>query len=713
ELNIAANRLGTFRDIPNLARLRCLRSLTTADPHYGANPVCALYNFTTYCLFHLPQLGALDRTPVLDSARALAEATYGKKRMYYSMRIKAAQRLLANATDCALAARRQRGAQLELGLNVLLRQRADCAQELGERAGTAPPPPPTVGEAGASAAHAAAVHALALGGAGGAGRELGAKVLALDAAVEGKAKEGARLDAHLQLLSVRGASARDHTIGRLLLELESGGNVRLEEGAASDVWFSSCADLLHSRFYAADFAALGVEGVVALRVTRVHNRALRTRFDERLDALAEAAAAADGGGGGAGRRSLEYLFASPLAGGSGAGGGEGGAVRGGAEVEGGDEARRREDQAVLACAELGLGARGWAGGSGEGGEEEEAAAMVSNSLSLVDLPRLTRSGGGGGGLLAEGAMSEWGVFGGQLLVCKAFLGVCAQEDPLLTRRSGGRVLRADYPSAHSVCRTRGDDPRQREYLALVEYVLSFEYLPSATSPLATAAAQFSKKAHAAELAPLSPADVGGLSSSELGPLARPLATFLQRCVPPCALAGPGAVSALPPGEASYDPDVAAALALPPQRLPRGRGEHADVHGLSLRRLDSIGGGAGARLCSLSLSYNALESLLPLSACTHLTHLDVSFNLLRSLEGLGQCRQLASLDASANLLSGLGETCNALKSAHAGSLRRLLLRGNALAEEKGRLPLLAVLDLFAVGAEERRSADKEDNEEDDR
>ena len=38
------------------------------------------------------------------------------------------------------------------------------------------------------------------------------------------------------------------------VELESGGNVRLEDGRPSDVWYSSCLDLLASRFLAPDFS---------------------------------------------------------------------------------------------------------------------------------------------------------------------------------------------------------------------------------------------------------------------------------------------------------------------------------------------------------------------------------------------------------------------------------------------------------------------------
>lgn len=42
---------------------------------------------------------------------------------------------------------------------------------------------------------------------------------------------------------------RDQLIGRLLLELDSGGNIKLEDGRTNEPWFSSCMDLIATRFY--------------------------------------------------------------------------------------------------------------------------------------------------------------------------------------------------------------------------------------------------------------------------------------------------------------------------------------------------------------------------------------------------------------------------------------------------------------------------------
>ena len=40
----------------------------------------------------------------------------------------------------------------------------------------------------------------------------------------------------------------EQNIHRLMTELETGGNIRFEEGKPTDKWFSSCVDLVRSRF---------------------------------------------------------------------------------------------------------------------------------------------------------------------------------------------------------------------------------------------------------------------------------------------------------------------------------------------------------------------------------------------------------------------------------------------------------------------------------
>jgi len=87
-INLAANRIGNFKEVLNLNRLQCLSICTFNDPHYGDNPICNLCNYSTYVLYHLPRLHRLDTELISDDSKNFAEGTFMKKRMYYNMRIK-------------------------------------------------------------------------------------------------------------------------------------------------------------------------------------------------------------------------------------------------------------------------------------------------------------------------------------------------------------------------------------------------------------------------------------------------------------------------------------------------------------------------------------------------------------------------------------------------------------------------------------------------
>ena len=88
ELSIACNKVGNFKEVLNLNRLPNLRICSFQDPHYGDNPICNLCNYQTFVLYHLPNLAKLDTLSISDDAKAFADATFMKKRMYYNMRIK-------------------------------------------------------------------------------------------------------------------------------------------------------------------------------------------------------------------------------------------------------------------------------------------------------------------------------------------------------------------------------------------------------------------------------------------------------------------------------------------------------------------------------------------------------------------------------------------------------------------------------------------------
>lgn len=86
-----------------------------------------------------------------------------------------------------------------------------------------------------------------------------------------------------------------------MTELETGGNIRYEEGKPQDKWFSSCVDLVRSRFNSEQMKDLAVIGINVNRVTRIHNRFLRNRFEEKLEQLVDLTDSSY-------KRNLEYLF---------------------------------------------------------------------------------------------------------------------------------------------------------------------------------------------------------------------------------------------------------------------------------------------------------------------------------------------------------------------------------------------------------------------
>jgi Leucine-rich repeat (LRR) protein len=104
-LAVPDNHIGSFRDVARLARLPRLRALVLSDPHWGDNPVCMLANYAVFAAVTLPRLEVLDGLRVTPAARAAAEATFHKKRIYYGMRMHTLRRNTAAAAfDAAGAA---------------------------------------------------------------------------------------------------------------------------------------------------------------------------------------------------------------------------------------------------------------------------------------------------------------------------------------------------------------------------------------------------------------------------------------------------------------------------------------------------------------------------------------------------------------------------------------------------------------------------------
>ena len=301
ELNISGNNIGAFKEILNLTRSLSLRSLCLSDPHFGDNPACLLCNYQTYVLYHLSQLSSLDTMLISNESKQLAEATYMKKKMYYNMRIKTLKRNTNNVIRKAQEAMQSKITLINLNLNVLLRQRKGVEGALdelkffpnGKWAESTSAKEEGAGIPGTPSEESTIRKVM-----------LNRKLRALDDAIDSKGLIIARMESLFEQLKRHLCDVSEENIARLIVELETGGNIRLEDGKPSDVWFSSCADLLKSRFFARDFRAYGVEDIRVNRVTRIHNRFLRNRFDEAMESLVRKHHLPTTGG----KRQLEYLF---------------------------------------------------------------------------------------------------------------------------------------------------------------------------------------------------------------------------------------------------------------------------------------------------------------------------------------------------------------------------------------------------------------------
>lgn len=268
ELNLADNSIGHFGELATLARLPSLKSLALEDPHFGGNPLCALCNYTPLALHQLRQVHALDSIRLSEEQKAGAEATFLKKRMYYNMRIRTIHRNTSNVLRRAASALGARIRDIRTGARQLLMGWRDLLAGMAAASGLL--------EAGDE------------GLAKEAKRQeprLRSMLRSIEDCVRHRLAAEVRLRSGLDALRSTLRSVSQLHVRRLVLELETGGNIRLEDGRPGELWHDSCVDLVRSRFHSKDFQAIGIKGVRVRRVTRIHNRYLRARFERRKAAI--------------------------------------------------------------------------------------------------------------------------------------------------------------------------------------------------------------------------------------------------------------------------------------------------------------------------------------------------------------------------------------------------------------------------------------------
>lgn len=261
DLNLADNRLCSFKGLLSLANLERLEVLTLSDPHYGDNPVCRLCNYQTYLMCQLSRLTCLDAVELSMRNKQIAEATMIKKKIYYNMRIKAIKRDIRTRIKRSDNVRSHAEQQIEMRSAALMREKKHIDRLLADY------------EAQGSEVDSNYISALKN------------KLSCVNACLQERFSILYRMNSEFDRLKSSLQWVSDVNITQLLLELETGGNIRLEDGKPSDAWFVSCVDLVRSRLFASDLKVFGIQDIRINRVTRINNRYLRNRFHARMEEI--------------------------------------------------------------------------------------------------------------------------------------------------------------------------------------------------------------------------------------------------------------------------------------------------------------------------------------------------------------------------------------------------------------------------------------------
>ncbi|XP_013396331.1 leucine-rich repeat-containing protein 9 [Lingula anatina] len=661
-LNLSGNKLYSFKDITSLVRLPKLTHLGLKDPNFAPCPVALLCNYSTHVLYHLPGLLRLDTYDVSSKQlKAAAEGTVTKKKMYYTMRMKTVRRKQADQLLTLKKTRdevyykhpHERIKALWFSIKEIDRELVDMKQrsghiEDGHESGTE-------SDKDARAMEVEMEQTISA--------KLDHKQEALRHRMNHWEEKCDEIDFHYNEAITKTRQAGDTEVTRLITELETGGNVRYEDGKPTDVWFTSCHDLILSRFCAVDYREFGIQGIMIHRITRVHNRILRTRFDDKLSTLLDDDDSyLPSTRSGSHKKLIEYLFWvwDP-------------------ELPGGtsEPARVLEEGFLDSDTYRQLG--------------KDAAVPLTNSLSLADRLRIDH--------LKKAARSKpykepCPFRHGHVVVCKVYLGRNSQA-------LDTKIQRGHYPKVDSVFKPRKISgkgtpksealhgqacecsTRQCEWfifdheLVVPEYVIDFEYITRV------------KPTH-----PFACVDVGELGSK-----------------------------ATEAGDSNVDADV---LMMEPIIKPRPRFititdelvlkvancdnlinvTELNLHGNGLNRLRNLNN--VPNLKKLIVSFNELTKLDDI-AHLPLEYVDASFNKIATLEGMKNMSKLKFLDLSWNHLFSTREELAIIRK-HCPSLAQLDIRHNQWQKPDGlrlraigRLKALTVLDGIPVTESEATAA----------
>uniref|UniRef100_A0A3P9PLE0 Leucine rich repeat containing 9 n=1 Tax=Poecilia reticulata TaxID=8081 RepID=A0A3P9PLE0_POERE len=306
-LNLSGNKISSFKELTHLARLPHLKELALNDPTSALNPVCELCNYGIHILYHMPGLERLDNWDVsCKQIKDTAESAVMKKLMYYNMRVRLAQRNLRE-TQVALEERKKCLMKLpEECIRTLSHTLKSLEHELSmmtQSPGT--PSSKMETELEGRKVNEDALTKRAKLDVNSVERKILLKIEALRERLQRWTRKMDEVQAWYEEELIQATKQTKYLVQFLLVELESVGNIRLEEGCHIDSWYASCRNLLLSRFSPSDYTSFRITDIKINRVFRIHNSALRLRFEDKLHSLLsteESVVVLNY------RRRLEYLF---------------------------------------------------------------------------------------------------------------------------------------------------------------------------------------------------------------------------------------------------------------------------------------------------------------------------------------------------------------------------------------------------------------------
>ncbi|XP_054909202.1 leucine-rich repeat-containing protein 9 isoform X2 [Poeciliopsis prolifica] len=626
-LNLSGNKISSFKELIPLTRLPHLKQLALNDPTSASNPVCQLCNYSIHILYHMPGLERLDNWDVSSKQiKNAAESAVMKKLMYYNMRVRLAQRNLGE-TQVALQERKKCLMKLpEECIRTLSHSLKSLEHELSMMTQSPKSPSSRMEtELEGRKVNQDTISECANLNINSVERKILLKIESLRERLQRWTRRMDEVQAWYEQEVIQATKQTEYLVQFLLVELESVGNIRLEEGCPIDSWYASCHNLLLSRFSPSDYMSFKIADIKINRVFRIHNSALRLRFEDKLHSLLsteESGVVLQNC-----RRRLEYLFYVT-------------------------DPETSEIEETLCILEEGFKTTNQMKGL-----ERKAAVPLSNSLAVSEQSRIQFLVQQANQCDSKQLSDKIPFRHGHVIVCKVFVGnslpitgepghgcpnvysVYQYLDPVGSSAGGDERPK----SARMPQRAEGGPQHRRQWfvfdheLILPEYIIHFEYITMNREDLSRCGQRD------VSLSEDATADVAALS---MDPTLKPQPKLLsldERTLLSVARA-----------------NILSQITV------------LNLHGNSLSKIKEIS--CLPALRHLTISFNKFTRLDDISHMPNLEVLDASFNELVTLEGLQSLGQLRELDISWNKLTKVRAETAVLRK-HTPALQKLDTRYN--------------------------------------